>query len=104
MTNDISSPQATPTPAATPAQPRGGTLLITIAVVLALAAWCALMWIDGWTALVVAAASIVAGAFGFCRSSTRGMRRLATVALIAAIVLAVVDTAFLVVLRISLGT
>ncbi len=89
------------TPAGTSGNGRRHTI-VWLATALAIAAWCLLLWSNGYAALavgVVACAAAFIGASG----SSRAMRRLATSAIIASLVLIVVVTAFIIVLKIGLS-
>lgn len=74
-----------------------------LAVVLALAAWAALMWSDGYVALAVGVVAAVIGCLGAHRN-TRGLRRISVAAVIASLVLVAVVAAFLIVIKIGLGS
>lgn len=75
---------------------------VWISVILALIAWALLAWVNGYTAMAVAATGITVGFIGTRRSSL-AMKRLAITAIIASTVLLVVVTAYLVVLKIGLS-
>ena len=74
-----------------------------LAVVLALAAWAVLMWGDGYVALAVGVVAAVTGFIGAHRNS-RGLRRISVAAVIASLVLVAVVAAFLIVIKIGLGS
>lgn len=78
-------------------------LYVWVAVALAFVAWMALLWSNGYVALAVAILSCAAGFWGASRSD-RNMKRLAIAAIIAAMVLVVVLAAFIIVLKVGLGT
>lgn len=84
------------------AAPRDKKIAVWIAVLLAVVAWVVLLWGNGYVALGVALVACVAGFWG-AAGNENAMRRLATAAIIAAMVLVVVLAAFLVVLKIGLG-
>ena len=84
------------------AAPRDKKIAVWIAVLLAGVAWVVLLWGNGYVALGVALVACAAGFWG-AAGNENAMRRLATAAIIAAMVLVVVLAAFLVVLKIGLG-
>lgn len=86
-----------PTPARTGTHPAW----VWTALVLMLVAWVLLAWSNGYVAMGVAAAGILAGFIG-ARHSSLAMKRLAITAIIAATVLLVVVAAYLIVLKIGL--
>ena len=73
-----------------------------ISLVLAIASWCILLWLNGYVALFAAILAAVAGFMGASHAST-ATRRLATTAIIAAMVLIVVVASYLIVLKIGLS-
>lgn len=89
------------TQSATPAG-QGKPALAWISLTLALVAWAALLWLNGYIALFVAIVSAVVGFFAIPRRSA-GAKRLAITAIIASTVLIVVVAAYLVVIKIGLA-
>lgn len=81
---------------------RRSPVWVWVAVVLALAAWVTLMWVDGYVALGLGVAGIVSG-FVAARRNELALRRLAIAAIIASMVLVVVLAAFLIVIKIGLS-
>lgn len=73
-----------------------------ISLVLAILAWVALLWSNGYVALGIAIASAFCG-FAATPHRTPNIKRLAITAVIASTVLIVVVAAYLVVLKIGLG-
>ncbi len=71
-----------------------------IAGILAALAWIALM-IEGYTALVIGAASIICGFIGL-RARSKALKNLSTAAIVASAVLLVLVSAFLIVIYIGL--
>lgn len=97
--NNIENPGAAETPkSAGTSKPYAAwvSLLLTIA------AWACLLWLNGYIALGIAAAAAITGFCGIPHRSS-GAKRLAITAIIAAIVLIVVVSAFLVVIKIGLS-
>lgn len=76
--------------------------IVWLATALAVAAWCMLLWSNGYAALALGVLACVAAFIGAAGNST-AMRRLATSAIIASIVLIVVVTAFIIVLKIGMS-
>lgn len=72
------------------------------ALVLAVISWCMLFWSNGYVALAVAVLAVVAG-FAACSHNASALRRLAITALIAALVLIVVVSAYLIVLKVGMS-
>ena len=105
MNNDkeknINSATEAPESAAVSAAHRS-PVWVWVAVVLALAAWVTLMWVDGYVALGLGVAGIVSG-FVAARRNEFALRRLAIAAIIASMVLVVVLAAFLIVIKIGLS-
>ncbi len=73
-----------------------------LAVVLALAAWATLMWVNGYVALAVGVVAAVAGCIG-AHHNSRPLRRISVAAIIASVVLVTVVAAFLIVIKLGLG-
>lgn len=71
---------------------------VWVSVVLTLAAWAVLLWSNGCAALAVAIVAIVVGAIGVSKVSFL-LRRVAVSAIIASAVLAIVVSAYLIVLK-----
>lgn len=76
--------------------------LAWLALLMSLAAWASLIWTNGYISLLIAALAAVAGFFGTIKVST-AVRRLAVTAIIAALVLIAVVSAFLIVIKIGLS-
>lgn len=76
--------------------------IVWAAVVLALAAWAALLFANGYVALGIGVAGAVVGIWG-ASSNRTAMRRLSVTAVIVSTVLVVVLAAFLVVIKIGLS-
>lgn len=76
--------------------------LAWISVALTLGAWVVLMLANGYAAMAIAAAAVIAGFFAMPGRS-RAVRNLAITSVIAAIVLLVVLTAFIIVIKIGLA-
>ena len=64
--------------------------------------WAILMWLNGYVALGVAAVAVALGFVGCAKSST-AIKNLAITSIIAAMVLIVVVSAYLIVIKIGLG-
>ncbi len=76
--------------------------LAWLAMLMSLAAWASLIWTNGYISLFIASLAAVAGFFGTIKVSTP-VRRLAVTAIIAALVLIAVVSAFLIVIKIGLS-
>lgn len=81
---------------------RGAEALVWIALLLTLAAWGLLMWVDGYVALATGIAAVAASLFATVRARG-GWRRLAIALLIASLVLVVVLSAFIIVIKVGMG-
>lgn len=77
--------------------------LAVAAIALTLGAWCMLMWLNGYVAMAVAVAAVVAGFVGMPGRSNV-VKNIAITAIIASTVLIVVLAAFLIVIKIGLGS
>ncbi len=82
--------------------PKKSGWLPLLSLILAIAAWVALGYTSGYYAMCVAAAAIIAGIIAV-RRKTGAWRNTAITSIIAAAVLIVVVTAFLIVLKIGLA-
>lgn len=71
---------------------------VWVSVVLTLAAWAVLLWSNGCAALAVAIVAIIVGAIGVSKVSIL-LRRIGVSAIIASAVLAIVVSAYLIVLK-----
>lgn len=76
--------------------------LAWLALLMSLAAWASLIWTNGYISLFIASLAAVAGFFGTIKVSN-AVRRLAVTAIIAALVLIAVVSAFLIVIKIGLS-
>jgi len=85
-----------------PVPPHRSPYAVIACVILALAAWAALMWLNGYVALGTAAASIALGAAGL-KGRSSGWRNLGITAIICSTVLIVVLAAFLIVIKVGLS-
>lgn len=81
---------------------RSKVILAFAAAVLTLVAWALAMWSSGYASLVVAAAGVVCGFIGASRRAGQ-WRNLAITSIIASGVLAVVMSAFLIVITVGLS-
>lgn len=77
--------------------------LAVAAIALTLGAWCMLMWLNGYVAMAVALAAVVAG-FAGMPGRSNAVKNVAITAIIASTVLIVVLAAFLIVIKIGLGS
>lgn len=87
---------------AQPTSPRRSSAMAWVALMLALMAWAALLWFDGYAALTVALLAVISGFVSIPRTKI-STKRLAITAIIAALVLIVVVSAYLIVLKIGLS-
>ena len=116
MTQDKETLSTQERPAAKPAKPSaaqadapvskdgGGARWVwpIVSMLLALAAWAAVMWIDGYLSMALGALGAVAGIIGSKRRFG-AWRNLAITSVIASLVLVVVVASYLIVLKIGLG-
>lgn len=100
--NKAAAADAQPQPEGTSAaKTHRSPALAWIALAITVLAWVVLMTVNGYVALAVAAVGVVAGFFAMPGRS-RGARNLAITAIIAAMVLIVVLSAFLIVIKVGL--
>ena len=78
-------------------------ILVWVSVALAVLSWILLMMTNGYIALSVGIAAVVAG-FIAATKNENNMRRLAITATIAAVVLVVVLASFIIVIKVGLGS
>lgn len=105
MDNITKNKSITDTPEHAEAQqttPRRSSAMAWVALVLTLTAWAALLWFNGYAALTVALLAVVSG-FVSIPHTKISTKRLAITAIIAALVLIVVVSAYLIVLKIGLS-
>ncbi len=90
-------------PTETPQEtPRRSSAMAWVALMLALMAWAALLWFNGYAALTVALLAVISGFVSIPRTKI-STKRMAITAIIAALVLIVVVSAYLIVLKIGLS-